>query len=343
MREVEAYITAFPVAGAVRRVPWQLATRFSRKSALTTLGIALGVAFALVSFSMAAALERETLGVAENHSARGALVLPRDDARLLWSDVADLPGIVGVRTGEGADPHGRPLHLVAFYGAAELQAAEREARAAPGQAVVVRVGDEILAPGPPVAHRFLASGWIVVNPLSLGGGELIDYAILMDPTPATLQRVTERGLDIAAVPALGPFFEASGKEIARDLLLVVAFASALAGLFCYEFMRGEVRESRHEIGIWRALGMRGGDVLRLFLARAAILGIAALALGWTLSALILGLAFERTGSSLLRFALDSRQAISLCAVFVVAALAGGAVPAYAASRITIQRSLESDP
>jgi ABC-type antimicrobial peptide transport system permease subunit len=102
-----------------------------------------------------------------------------------------------------------------------------------------------------------------------------------------------------------------------------------------------VRESRREIGIWRALGMRAKDVVLLFLARAAAVGVAALWLGWGLATLVLGFAHDRLGREIFRFALGPAEAVGVGAAFLFATLLGGLVPAIVASRITIQRSLEN--
>lgn len=330
----------------MRRIPWRLSLRYSRKGAITVLGIALGISFSLVSFSIVEGLERDTLGIGRNHPDTAVIVTDALGAGLAAHWLERHPRLVGVATGDGVDADGRRILAIALVGGDAPFVAPDEVRPEGASSIAspARVGAATLQAGPRVQHALLPEGWALVPADVLPrGAASLDHGILLDPTPAELEALRDDGLAITGAPALQGFFRASGAEIARDLLLVVAFSSTLAALFCYEFLRSEVRESHREIGIWRSVGMRTKDVVALFLARAAAIGAVALAIGWALSLLLLGYAYQRTGNEPLRFALDPVAMVLLPLVFLATTVAGGVVPAVLAGRVSVQRALESEP
>lgn len=327
----------------MRRIPWRLSLRYSRKGAITVVGIALGIAFAFVSISIAQGLERDTLGIARNHPDTAAVVTAPDGEPIPVATLARFPSVIGVAYGEGRGAAGEPVLLVALVGDASPLAPDGSARPVVGtplQAITLADG-ATLAAGEPVDHPILPAGAYLVPAAALGAHERVQHGILLDPTAGELDALHADGLETQRAPAMRSFFRATGVEIARDLLLVVAFSSVLAVLFCYEFLRSEVRESRREIGIWRAVGMRSKDVVALFVARAAAIGVISLLVGAAASVLLLGYAYQRTGNETLRFALTPSAAVALPVVFLVASVVGGIVPALLAGRISVQQALET--
>lgn len=325
----------------MRRIPWRLAVRFSRKGAITVLGIALGISFALVSYSVATGLERDTIGIAKNHPSDAALVTAADGGPVPWSDLSSYEGMLGVVQDTATDRAGIDVPVIAILGTADDPATGTAVPHGEVRFPLLLHGREVLpAPGEPGA--LVARGWsrVAVEDVARQG-DLVDHGYLAHPTKAQLDALGQAGFRVERAPALQDFFTASGAEVARDLLLIVAFSGALAMLFCYEFLRSEVRESRREIGIWRALGMRAQDVVALFLARSLALGVAALWIGWALAAIVMGVALDRVGTELLRFDISIVDGLLLSLAFLAATLLGGLIPSIVASRITVQRSLES--
>lgn len=325
----------------MRRIPWKLSLRYSRKVAITVVGIAIGVCFSVVSFSIAHSLQADTLSIAAQHPADTLVVFASDGSRfdLALLGTADATGAV---VQVAVDERGDAVTLLALVGARAPQVDDVAAH--PGQSggrsTEIRLPERTLAVGALAGDARVPPGWFLVAPSTLGAStSAVDHALV--PADAPLPPLEPLGLERAPAPGFRPFLHASGSEIARDLTLVVTFSSALSVVFSYEFLRSEVRESRRDIGIWRAVGMRSGDVTRLILARALVTSVLALAIGWVLAALVVGGMATWSGEGALRIAIGPVEAILLSGTFVVASLLGGLLPALVASRISIREAMES--
>lgn len=343
------YITTFPSPADMRRLPWHVAVRADRKAMLTALGIALGVAFTFLSFSIPHALQTETIDP-EGPFGRQDAVVRRPDLEPFSLDIEGATRILLVR-GERAD--GGPVLLAALDGPAGVAVTHGQARPPYGGSVpdplALRAPVEAtLVRGAPIEERsYVARGWTVVDGAWLRAAaaapaDAATYLLVPGLSPQAAEQLEKDGFVVDAAPGVEPFFRKSASEVARDLLLVVAFSSVLVTLFTYEFLRSEVRERRREIGLWRAIGMKASDVLALLVARAAAIGIVGLAAGGLAGVALLAVARRWTGSELFRVSLTLLDVILLSVVFLVAAAAGGAIPAFRASRTSVRASLEAD-
>jgi predicted permease len=117
------------------------------------------------------------------------------------------------------------------------------------------------------------------------------------------------------------------------MLLLAIFAAAalvLAAIGIYGVLAYAVRQRSNEIGIRRALGARGGDVLRMVIGRAMALAAAGLLIG-----LLASLALTRLLSGFL-YGVSATDPLTFAAVallLVMVALLASAVPAHRAARL----------
>ena len=122
-----------------------------------------------------------------------------------------------------------------------------------------------------------------------------------------------------------------GPRMAAALLtLFGGLALILAGVGVYGVLSYSVNQQRHEIGIRRALGAQGGDVLRLVVGQGLRLALAGLAVG-----LVLAGFFARLLVSLLFgvSATDPWTFLGVAGVLLVVALFACYVPARRATTV----------
>lgn len=326
----------------MRRVPWHLAFRAGRKGAMTAAGVALAVAFSVASFSVAHGLEGDILGLARNFPGDSLVVRSSDGAPFEMSRLAEFPEARGVILRGGVSAAGDDVVVLSFVGPAAPAIAPGVARGPPLGSV--RVGDVSLAVEASPPDKLVPTGWLVANASSFGAMPTsVSHALVPNATAANESRLESLGFVVERAPALQSFFRTSGLEIARDLFLVVAFSSVLSMLFCYEFLRSEVRERRREIGVWRAIGMRPADVVRIFLLRSAVIASVGFLVGTILALGAIAVASGSTESNLFVVVLTPAELVVLGAAFLGAALMGALLPAMAAGRIGVQQALESAP
>lgn len=337
----------------MRRLPWQVAARADRRALLTAGGVALGVAFTLLSFAVPDGLRTEAIAPEGPFGRQDVLVSRALDETF---EVADLqaPGATIVRVATVPLQQGGNVTLAAFEGPRAPPLDDGRAYPAAGAvglpATIHPAGEADPLPyGAPLDLPILSRGWVAVSSATLVQlrPELQDkasYALLPPPVDdATAQRLASAGFRLAPTPAVEPFFRASAAEIARDLVLVVAFSAALVVLFTYEFLRSEIRERWREIGLWRAIGMRERDVLWLLLVRALAITAAGGVLGAAITYFVLEAAARATGSSVFSPSLDAATVSALAGSFLLAGLLGGFLPARAAARATIREQMEAPP
>lgn len=319
--------------------------------ALTAAGMALCVAFAVGSFSVVEGLERST------YEPGGAL---RDSDLLVarpglkpFVPPADLGNHTKVWAAELELANGTRLQLVAFEGAKAPRVDPTMLR--PGVdarlAVSTTFGDgTTLARGPPLRSSLVPTTWVVVapdtlrslDPASLADGR-VTYVLVHEWNEAGRDALAAQGLLAEPAPGVMAFFEGGAREIAFDLLLVVAFSALLVGLMAYEFLHLEIREKRREVGLWRALGLRTRDVLTLLMVRALLVALAALVLGTTLALGGVYALGRATGAEVLQPELSGGVAFALALTFVGAAALGALLPARQAARGSVAWALEAAP
>lgn len=331
----------------MRRLPWHVALRADRKALLAAMGVAIGAAFTVVGFAVPAALEGETVSE-EGNLARVDTLVSRDDlapfdATPFLDERATqvLLHPATLATGERT-----MLALVRGPQGIEVEdGAAKHALGGPERATwTLREPRLQLRDAGAVDSSFLAPGWLAV-------GEGTMRAAGADPTRATMLVYrgavpsvdwAAHGLVVSRAPGAEPFLRASAGEVATDLLLVVLYSSTVVALLAFEFVSSEVRERRREIGVLRSLGMRSNEVLLLLTARAAFIGAMGAFAGVTLGLVALSLV-----GAFAPMRLDAALRPALVAIlgagFVAAAVLGGALPAWRASRLPIRDSLEAAP
>lgn len=346
---MKPYITTFPSRGHMRRLPWHVAVRADRKAVLTALGVALGVTFSVISFAVPSALQTATVSQEGPYANAEALITSPTSAPFPLADL-DIPNATGAMVGEGITDATTNVQLIAFEGPGGVQVGVGQTRPAPHAPLLpaaFSIGNVTFVRGDKVTDGHVAPTWVVISPQDFRALDpglpagYVDYAFAPRLSQADLLGLEARGYHVGAAPGIEPFFQSSGAEVARDLILVVAFSSVLVGLFAYEFLRSEVREKRREIGLWRSLGMRGTDVVALLLARALAIVSAGMLLGAALAALTLAFARRVTGSLVFEAHFGVGTVLGLVAAFLIAGLVGGFVPARSAARSEIREQLEA--
>ncbi|HET6405635.1 MAG TPA: ABC transporter permease [Candidatus Thermoplasmatota archaeon] len=333
------------------RLPWHVAFVPNRRAMLTACGIALGVAFALLSFSVVAALSRSTIELGE-HLKQGEVAVARNGLAPFHPEETGIDSATQVLIVHVREEGGNARLVVALEG-------EGAPVVEPGTFRPIADYDDfpfvlrITEPSPIFLTKDSSAPrdggplvWPRVSPEdarrldpNLAGGK-VSYLIAIGMTEDQARTLAGRGFVISPAPAVNPFFGTSTQEVARSLVLVVVVAAVFAALFAYEFFRSEIREKRREIALWRAVGMRARDVLALLLARALALSTLGVALGSATIIALLAVGSFASGVEILRFQLGARETLLLCACFVLAGVAGSLMPTLRVARASIARALE---
>ncbi len=334
----------------MRRLPWRVALRADRKAVLTTIGIALGVAFAVVGLAVPEGLAADKVAAGGPLDHPDAIVarpgLATFDPAPLSIDGASAVLRVFARDGRGA-----LVALVAIEGDRAPAAARDEARPAGFEAETLTISEpsaRTLRAGAPVESPLLADGEWLLAPADLRAlagvpAGHVSYLVAPGLGEARAEELRRAGFEVAGAPGAEPFFAASRAEVARGLVVVVAFSSVVVALFAYEFLRSEVRERRPEIGVWRAIGMRRRDARALLVGRAVAITSAGVALGTTLATVSLAVAGSATGLRVLAGGVPLGPYLLAAIAFLAAGAAGGLIPAWQAGREAIDAVLRGRP
>lgn len=335
----------------MRKLPWHVAVRADRKAILTAGAIGLGVAFALSSFAVPAALRTETIDPSGPFG-RPDLLVARSDGATFDPRGLDIPLVLSVVVVPSRLADGSPVTLAALVGEGAPDVERGMAR--PGSAAhpwgekVEHASGLALPIAEPIASPFVSRSWLVVHPSTLRDlepvpPEHVSYVVVRGLSAADATRLRDAGYAIASVPGVEGFFRQSSLEVAYDLMLIVAFSSVLVALFAHEFVRTEIRDRRREIGLWRALGMRSGEVSALLVGRAAAVTLAGIVVGIGLSAASLLGAQRVFDLALLGAWIDARTGILVPLVFGAAGTLGALLPAFQAGRTSAGELLAASP
>lgn len=319
----------------MRRLPWHTAVRADRRALLTALAVAAGAAFATASLSAPFAIQAEAVD-AQGPLARRSPIWwgPELEHPTVLRDGATLVRSIWIETDTGA------ILVVAMEGQLAPHVAPREFRPAGDdeRPTALRLGDLTLTQGDVFESEFVPWTAIIVAPktfgLVQGIGETAYLVAETDEAPVP-------GLARALAPSADSFLRASTAEMARDLLLVVAFCTALVIVYIYEFIRAEIRERRREIGIWRGLGMPRSAVLMLLVGRAVVISGAGAVVGVAAAWSALYAASSAGGIDVLHPALPGPTVSLLLASFAAGGFLGGIMPAWSASRRDVADLLEA--
>lgn len=125
-------------------------------------------------------------------------------------------------------------------------------------------------------------------------------------------------------------------------------ALLISGLGIANALLAAIRERRREIGVLKAIGARDGDVLRIFLAEAGLLGLAGgiigAAIGWAIARSVAAVVNTYlTSQGLFGVTLVAPATVLVGAVVgaTLLALAAGALPARRASRLPAREAMSS--
>lgn len=333
-------------------LPWHVTLSADRKAVLTAIGISLGAAFAFLGLAIPEALDalssEQEAFLEQTHSLVAA---PSAPFRLPSS--IDPAQATVVYLSEASLADGRIVVLAAMRGPAAPAVPADSALPSNGGPVatgpvrIVHPSEMALALLPPAEDRFLARSWLIVAPETMAridpaySPELATYVLVPRLGGQAADDLRAEGYTIEGVPALESFFASSGREVALDLVLVVAFSSVLIALFSYEFLRSEVRERRREIALWRGIGLNARGVMTLLVGRAATIGICGAALGLLFALALLGVADRMLATEVVRPKLSFGRAALVLVALSLAATIGGLLPAYAATKTTV-RELEAE-
>lgn len=334
----------------MRGSPRFLAWRLSRKARLTAGGIALCVAFAVLSFTVVSGLRGTTYNVSEQFETREWMV--SDPSFRPFDPVAR-----GLREGtyvlltEAQLASGENVTLVAFQ-ARDLTPVP-PGTIQPGAGLALRGNVSIVSPsaatlrvGTTFDANFSQPYWAVVAPATMraidtGFGRYdVTYVLVPRLDEDERARLEREGLIVRPVPAIIPFFESGATEVVRDLWLVVVFSSVLVAILAFEFMHMETRARRREIGIWRAVGMRGGGVLAILLGQAGLIALIGIAAGSGASLALVYVARQATGLAILDPRPDLVLLGGVAGSILLATLVGAYLPAARASRELVREALE---
>lgn len=307
----------------MRWLPWRVVLRADRKAVLTMLGVALGAAFSLVSLAVPDHLATE--GVSEEGDfGRPERIVSRADGLPFAPQEAGVAGTGVILTLARFDD-GRHAWLAAIEGVDVPPGVARTVAPTDQNVTLVAPAPATLAVEERARVALAADAWLLLAPEEL---RALDPTLAPDRVSYLVTRDGGRlapGFEATPAPAVGAFFAASTSEVGRDLVLVVVFSSILVALFVSEFLRSEVRARRPEIRIWRALGMRGGDVQALLVGRALAITLAGIALGALLALAALAVVLRSPSLPLVPLA-------TVAAALLVASAVGAALPARAAAR-----------
>jgi ABC-type antimicrobial peptide transport system permease subunit len=207
------------------------------------------------------------------------------------------------------------------------------------------------APGGLVGYGAMSTYWgIVAQPNGWRGGEFTDITLLADSglsVEALRQRVEQLGFQSQTFGDQFRNFEDLLGKLRVALLGLAVVALLLACLGIANTMYTAALERTKEIGVLKALGARSRDVLLLFLAEAAVIGLAGGLVG-ALVAVLLGrlgnAAVDRLTQSFTATSFDVFRTdvpVVLVAIVLAAALSivSGLLPALRAARQDPSRAL----
>lgn len=308
----------------MRRLPWRSVVRGDRKTALTSVAVAVVSTFAFAGFALVGALGGEGIEDTGRFAGFDTVVFRTNDPSAVWVGLYDVELASGARA---------TLATLDGPGIAEVPSGVAWTQRPTGGDVVFANGI-VLRATPAAQDERVALDWLVVGPSDLraiaaGAPPILRYALLDDANAAA---------DVV-VPGVGPFFEASEREVSRDLALVVVFACVLVAFFAYEFIRSDVRERRSELAVWRSLGMRRREVVRLVCARGTTIAV----LGVAVAIATTHLAILRLGATISISGLAPPPPVTTAVVafaIVLAATLGSLPPALSAGRLEIRETME---
>jgi putative ABC transport system permease protein len=224
-----------------------------------------------------------------------------------------------------------------------LRLAGRELAVAPVGTVKLRGGAAAL--GDDVIFLPLAGAARLVYPLRPGYATRINLLLAPDADPSEVLRRARQCLGVRAEARTAEPDGDATRDLAAGLEMGVTIGGAAAlvvGLFLvYNALSVSVAERRHDIGILRSSGATRGQIVRLFVGEATLLGIAGavaglplgLGFGWLALRLMRGPLGDAFGLAFDSTALVWSPATLLLApaAGVAAAMLAGLVPAFSAA------------
>src|SRR5438445_50991 len=297
------------------------------RTLLTTAGVAIGIAAMTLIAALAGGLQ-------------GALSSPAL-ARSQLHQVAVYPsGSAPVGFGSGTlTTLGRLQHVRAAWGEVAMTGTflveGSTASAVLPQGALVSLPPRITSP-------LLNTGW--------KNGEFANITLLADSGGAVdglRNRVTALGFQAQSFGDLFRGFEDLLSRLRIALLALAVVALLLACLGIANTMYSAVLERTKEIGVLKALGARSHDVLLLFVAEAAVIGLAggiigtlgAVALAQAGNAAVDRLAQSVAGAGIEVFRTDALIAVVALLVAVIISTGSGLLPAVRAARQDPSRAL----
>lgn len=329
----------------MRRLPWHVVVRADRRAMFSMVAVALTAAFGVTSFTIPGALGSEEVSP-DGPLARVDLVVARPGGAEMDAEALGQHATL-VRVAHVRDRAGASIEIMDVRGPRASPVLDDEVRPrSRGEAasivLVGRAGSPTnLTYGEPLDDPLLLSSRLLVSTRTFehlaDTGEVTHYALL--PTGAAPSGPA--GTVSALAPAAGPFLASSAKEVAKDLLLVLVFCTALTTLFTYEFMRSEVRRRRPEIALWRGIGMNARVVAILLTARAAFLSAVGGVAGATLAIVLVEHVANLGGLSDISRTVAMRAAALVLPVLVLVGSLSALPLAIAAGREEIRWGLEA--
>jgi putative ABC transport system permease protein len=190
----------------------------------------------------------------------------------------------------------------------------------------------------------------------LGANEVNAVMIQLQPgadpgavRQALLDAVQAHGGTLLPLTEAAAQLRAVFRQVQLSITLLIGLTGLVAGLGVVNAMLSSVAERRQEVGLLRAVGSTRGQVARLILAEAAVLGAASAlvgtVLGWAVTLLFLGVV--RTHLGLTGEGMASISAWLPLVFATVAGLAlwplltmmGGLLPAIHVSRLPVMQAL----
>jgi putative ABC transport system permease protein len=210
------------------------------------------------------------------------------------------------------------------------------------------------APGGMVPYAVAKGQWARLAQLNgWTGGEYATITLLADSggaVAALRNRVESLGFQAQTFGDLFRGFEDLLSRLRIALLALAVVALLLACLGIANTMYSAVLERTREIGVLKALGARSHDVLLLFVAEAALIGlvggiigtIAAVALAQAGNTAVDRLAQSVAGAGIDVFRTDGGIAAAALLLAVVLSTVSGLLPAVRAARLDPSRALRHE-